>query len=404
MSINLSLKFLFSKKSHSLVNLVAVVSVVAVMVPSVAMVVILSLHNGLSGLVHSIYSDFDSELSVTPIEGQYFELDSTKLSEIRELCVVSGTVECNAVLEWEGNTAVAVVRGVDSNFVAVSGMPNTIQRGVWQTKLGELNRGVIGSGVSYNLAMPLSGGPMVGVMAVLPPTPLMRTLGVPMVNSMELRIVGAFSIEANLNSRYLFTDIGFVRELLGWTGGAGGAQRYSSLELQSRGKGSGVKEKIEEILAMEPLRVRTREQQRASIYAAIDAEKYVVWMVLIFVALVAVLSLAGCSLMMTAEKSKAIGVLRTMGMTVGRVRGVFLKLAMIIVGVGVVGGVLVGAGVVLLQQYFGVLKTAENSLVLDSYPVELMWGDVVMTVGVMCGVGFLVVWGTLRGVGFSRIK
>ncbi|MFI3298975.1 MAG: hypothetical protein R3Y49_04140 [Rikenellaceae bacterium] len=359
----------------------------ALLVPTAAMIVVLSLQNGLSGLVKDVYSKFDSELRVVPLEGQYFEPDSLKIERIREFAEVSGVLQSNVLLEWNGYSAGAVLRGVDSNFVKVSQMPTTVARGEWKTLHGQRARAVLGSSLSYNLALTLGSAGIMEVTAIVPVPKMISS--VPIVSRDLLMPAGVFRVDAVIDSKYLFTDIGYVRDLLSRP------RSLSSLEIKPNIPLKEATAKIEEILGDDSLMVESATDQRKELYAAFELEKYVIFMILCFIALIAAMALSGCALLMSAEKAQNAKVLRSLGMSSNGVRRIFMSLAGRIVAIGVGCGTILGIGFVVLQQNFKILAISGETSIVDSYPVILTLGDTLLSVGIMLGVGAVVIYLTL---------
>ncbi len=389
---SISRRFLFSHKSHSLVNLVAIVSVVALLVPTAAMIVVLSLQNGLSGMVHDTYAQFDSELRVTPRSGQFFDVDSAQVAEIERFADVSRTLETNVLAVYESCRTMATLRGVDSMFQSVSQLPDATKRGRWVTKLGETPRLMLGAGVGYSLAFALGRGEAVELSAIVPMPKALGFMGfstTPVMATKKAYPEGVFTVDAQIDSKYIFTDIDFVRSLLSRP------TQLSSLEIRPKIKLSEAKARVEEIMGADFV-VQDRFMQRSSIFSAIATEKIVVFFVLVFVAIVAAMSLAGCTLMMTTEKAQSAAVLRSIGMSEKRLRGVFISLGMRVVAIGVTLGALFGVGLVLVQEYFKPLSAVGSALVEDNYPVDLSMLDVVATIFSMLAVGYMIVWLTVR--------
>lgn len=387
-------KFLFSKKSHSIVNLVAVVSVIAVAVPTAAMIIVLSLHNGLTRMVEDVFSRFDVELRVTAPVGQTFVVDSVQLAALRQFAEVSEVLDFNAIFEWEHYTTVAVLRGVDTNYRSVSALPSTVERGVWHTRLGDRPRAVLGAGVSYSLAYSVGVGRPLKVNLLLPTPALLKPVGIPFIVSCEIEAAGVFTVDASIDSRYVFTDIDFLRGLTGQYG------IVSALEFKPLVGAVDAVRQIHEILG-DDMVVQSRREQRALMYSTIEAEKLMIFFALLLVALIAAMSLAGCSLMMTTEKAHSASVLRSLGMNEGMVRRVFVRLSMLVVLCGVVVGVVLGVGFVAVQYYFEPLKMAGDYLLIDSYPVVLSGLDVGVTLLSVLVIGFLIVYFTTRSVNFE---
>lgn len=367
----------------------------AIAVPTAAMIVVMSLQNGLSGMVHNLYADFDSELKVVPESGQYFEVSEDELYDLSEFAEVSSVLETSAVATFNDARILVSLKGVDSTYSSVSRLPSTIRRGGWQLRHGDRPRAVMGAGASYDLAFTLGGRKPIVVSAMVPVPSIGGMIGGgPVLSEASVMVDGIFSVEAQIDSRYIFVDLDFVRDLLGKD------SEVTSLELKPRVSEREARALIAEILE-EDVVVLNRFEQRSTIFSAIEAERLVIFGVLIFVALVAAMSLAGCSLMMTTEKARSAMVLRSLGMSERRVRRVFLALGMRVVVLGVGAGLVFGAALVLVQQYFGVLSTGGDSMVVDNYPVELLLTDVIYTVASMCAIGYLIIWLAIGRIRFS---
>ena len=74
-----ALKYLTSRKSHSVINIIATVSLLAVVVPVAAMVILLSVFNGFESLVRDLYKVIDADIEVTTDGG--FAVSDTLLRQ-----------------------------------------------------------------------------------------------------------------------------------------------------------------------------------------------------------------------------------------------------------------------------------------------------------------------------------
>ena len=125
-------RYLFAKKSRNAINVISAVSVSGVAVGTMALIIILSVFNGLEKLVSSIFNTFDPDLKITVVEGKSFPVDSARLkllSEVRGVCCYSVTVEENALLKYGESQFIATIKGVDDNYKMVSGIADAMWDG-----------------------------------------------------------------------------------------------------------------------------------------------------------------------------------------------------------------------------------------------------------------------------------
>ena len=149
-------RYFFSKKSHSVINLIAGVSVVSVAVPVAAMIVLLSVFNGFEQLVRSMNSHFDADLTLTPREGQTFGIESLDTAALRRLPgveAVSLALEQSALMEYRGRQAMVTVRGVADGYDRVVPVAECITAGDYAVRLGDLDRLVVGRGVAFQTVL-----------------------------------------------------------------------------------------------------------------------------------------------------------------------------------------------------------------------------------------------------------
>lgn len=379
-------RFLFSACSHSVVNLVAAVSTVAVMVPVMAMVVILSLHNGLQSYIEKMYGQFDSSLRIEKTEGQFFDVDSAKIEQLGSIGIASRVLQSGVLLEWGGRQYVATIRGVDSMYADVVPIKGRIEQGRWELYKGDLPRAVIGAGVGYALGMSIAIDEPIYVYTLVPMPSMLSMLPIPLYKSEPIYAAGVFALDEATDAKYIFAPLKFVENLIGSNG------QLSSIEVKIDDNISPkeAKARAQEIFGSE-FTIRTQHEQRETIFKVINSEKWLIYALLSLVVMIASLSLAGCTLMMISEKRDQSATLSAMGLSGNKLRAVFTSLGMMIVGIGIVTGIALGTAISLVQQHFGIIKMAGESFLMEAYPVKVQITDlglVAIGVGV---IGYVIV-------------
>lgn len=356
-------------------------SAVAVTVPVAAMVIILSLHNGLQKYVQNMYSSFDSELQVTPADSGMADIDSAKIARIAAYGVVSKTLQSDVLVEWGDRQYVAAIKGVDSAYENVIPIKSRIDQGQWLLKHGDFDRAVVGAGVSYALGLSISIDEPMYISALLPTPPMLAMLPVPIYNTGEIRASGVFVLDQATDSKYIFAPLDFVERLTGNFG------KFSTLEIKPNGD---VKTEIEQILGSDYV-VKTRFEQRSTIFKVVNSERWLIFALLMLVAVIACLSLAGCTLMMISEKKAQSSTLLALGLRRSTLRAVFIRLSMMIVAIGVGTGLLLGAGLSLAQQHLGIIKMAGDTFLMQAYPADVHILDLALVTIAVAGVGYIIV-------------
>ena len=211
-----ALKYLTSRKSHSVINIIATVSLLAVVVPVAAMVILLSVFNGFESLVRDLYKVVDADIEITT--GGYYNTSDQrlrqKLEEVEGVEAISFIMEQQALLSYRDNRTAVWLRGVDENYKRVVPIEAYTSVGNAEIELGELDRLMLGEGVAYELGMysmaagdvkifSLSGG-QIG--SLLPTFAL---------NSESLDVCGTFVIDQQQASSLALTSLRATNRIFG---------------------------------------------------------------------------------------------------------------------------------------------------------------------------------------------
>ncbi len=375
-------RYLFSRKSLSVINIISGVSALTVAVPVMAMVILLSVFNGFDSLIKSMYRNFDPEIRITAAEGKFFDRNTLPLSEIRNVEGVEETgftLEENALFEYGDKQYIGSILGVDSLYDTVVPIRNMVVQGEYRPKFGDLDQALIGQGVAYNLTV---GTTLLEPLVVYMPR---RGTGSPLlpVSFYRKKTIfpsGIFALDNETDSRYVIAPIGFVRELLEY-----GPEQVSSaiLRLAPGSDPDRVRARIAGI-AGDDFRVQTSYQQKESLYRIMQYEKWGIYFIILMVLVIASFSIVGSLIMIIIDKQKDTETLITLGAERKLIRRIFVREGMLISGIGMAAGLVLGIAVCLLQQHFGWIKMAGSSFLVDAYPVEIETTDLL---GIVLSVG-----------------
>ena len=388
-------RYLFSKKSHSVINIVSGVSAFSVAIPVMAMVILLSVFNGFEGLIKSMYRSFDPDIRITPVRGKVFPIDS--LPRERFLAIdgvrdAAYALEDNAVFEYRDRQAFGTMCGVDSLYRQVVPLDSLRTEGVFQLQFGDFPEAYVGQGMAYalgirvNLNSPISVYvPRRGRVSPLLPYSFYK--------KQNIFPSGVFALEAEVDGKYVIVPLHFAQELLDYPGQASSV----AIRLEADASPQRVQQQIGQWLG-DDYKIQSRYQQKESFYRIMLYEKWGIYFIILLVLVIASFSLIGSLVMLIIEKRKDSQTLVTMGADTKLLRKIFVAEGMLIYLIGAGGGLLLGVALALAQQHFGFLKLSGETFLIDAYPVEVHPSDLAWVIVTFVSVSYLISVLTVRAM------
>ena len=388
-------RYVRSPKSHSVINMISAVSIVAMAIPVAAIILLLSIFNGLERMALDNLKSVDSDLSITPREGTTFrveELPSALLDDLADVEQYSFILEQSALAQMGASRAVVQVRGVDEGYTSVVPVAKNILVGEFTTRAEENDYVVAAHGVMQDLSSlrTTAIGESMQLYAINR-TRISTLLPVGGYTRRELPIAGIYSIDED-NRSLVITSLKAAQSLFNY------ADRASAVEIRLR-EGASPERLAEQLQAAvgEHFDVRTREE-RNSIYRLMALEKWGVFCIAVLVMIVASLSIVGTLVMVIIDKRDDVRTLRTMGARRDFVRDIFTAEGLLMALLSLVLGLVLGAGLALLQQHFGFVGIEAQTLQVNAYPVEVHLQDILLTVVAYAAVSYIVVKLTVRAL------
>lgn len=389
-------RYLFSRNSRSVINIIAGVSLVAVSVPVAAMVILLSVFNGFEGLVRQTWSAFDADLTITPVRGATFdiaEVEHSGFAESEEVAAYSFVVEQEALVAYRDNRVTVNVRGVDEHYHEVVPVIETISSGDYCVQVGEdVNKIVVGQGVAYALGLRAYVTDDLSVYAVRRNS-FSTLLPVDGYAHVKMPVAGIFAVDAETDGGNVLVSLRKAQELFDYEGAA------TSLYVRVRDGLSpdSVKKRMQSILG-DNFEIKTREELNATLNRLMKYEKWGIFFIALMVLVIASFSIVGALVMLIIDKERDLDTLRAMGADVSLIRKIFVAEGVLICGIGGVAGLIFGVGLVLVQQHCGIIGMPTDGFLVDTYPVELRIGDVVAVVAAFTAVVPLISAVTVRSM------
>ena len=345
---------------------------------TMALIIVLSVFNGLEGLLRSIYGTVDPNLVVSASLGKSFDYNNSikaKMSTIEGIEVITEVIEDNALLKYNNSQRVARVKGVSDSFIAQGRLNANIVYGELKLKDGEKNYMILGRGVQYDLSVNPSSD--FYAIQIYYPEDIGPGVTNPdrMFRSASILPGAIFAIENYYDNNFVFVPIEFTEELFKYKG------RRTSLELKL---GDGelvdeVKAKLSAALGDEFL-VRSSNELHSGLYKTLKIEKFVVFLTFSIIIAIASINIFFSLTMLAMDKRKDVAILMAQGATQRLIRNIFLAEGAIVALTGAFTGLVLGLAVSYGQQYFGLISTGTQTTIMQAYPIKVLWSDVFYTV------------------------
>ncbi len=367
-------RYLISKKSHNIINLISGISMVGVAVGTAALIIVLSVFNGFESVVKSLFSVFDPDIEITIIQGKTFHNNQVNEDQIRSLPgVISYTevVEENALLYYKKQQYLATIKGVDSLYQHNSPLDSLLVTGEMTLQDDSLDFAVPGYGIAYFLDIDMNAPD--NLISVYIPKRKGNITGLPQESfySELIQPIGIFSVQQDFDDKYMLVPLRFARRLLDYS------DEVTSIEIRlAKGADSeSIQQKIATMVGPE-FRVQNRFQQQEVLYKIMKTEKWAVFLILTFILIVASFNVVGSLTMLILDKQKDIGILRSLGARDATIKQIFFLEGLLITLTGAIAGLILGLLVCFVQLKFGLVKLqGGGSFIMDAYPVEMMLTD-----------------------------
>lgn len=393
-------RYLFSRNSRSVINIISGVSLVAVSVPVAAMIILLSVFNGFEGLVRQTWSAFDADLTVTPTRGATFNIEEvcrSGFADRKEVAAYSFAIDQEALVAYRDCRATVNVRGVDQSYGGVVPVIETISSGHYCVQLGEdIDKVVVGQGVAYALGLRSFVTDNVKIYAVNRNS-FSTLLPVDGYRLAELPVAGIFAVDAETDGGNVIISLRKAQELFDYEGAA------TSLFIRVGKEFSPEKAKpLLQGLLGDEFEVKTREELNATLNRLMKYEKWGIFFIALMVLVIASFSIVGALVMLIIDKERDIDTLRAMGAETSLIRKIFTAEGVLICGIGGVVGLMLGISLVLVQQHCGIIGMPTDGFLVEAYPVELRLSDVVAVVAAFIAVVPLISATTVRTMIHNR--
>jgi lipoprotein-releasing system permease protein len=384
-------RYFKAKKSTNAINIISWVTAGVIAFSTLCQVLVLSVFNGFEDLVKSLYSNFYSDVKVVPDQGKTLTLTQTQLDQIHRIPGIKGTsfdVEEKALLQNGDQQTVVLLKGVDSNYYKVSGVPEKMYHGVFNVGTLDNPKLVLGAGIESAIGIQADRN-LFPITVFLPkktssdnPNPLSA------LSEGNAMTSGSFAIQQDFDNKYVLTNLPFMKQQMNYQ-----PDEYSALEISlfNPDKSAEFTKTLQKTLG-DKYKVLTKYEQNTSLYNSMRLEKWFIFAVLTLILIIAAFNMVGALTMLVLEKRKDISVLQSMGADKSLIQKIFLSEGILLAVVGAATGIILALIIAFLQIKFHLIKLVGNSFLIDYFPVKLVITDFILVAFTALVIAFAASW------------
>lgn len=386
-------RYLFSKKSHNVINGISFITASGVAIVTAALICLLSVFNGLNGLVTSLFDHFDPELKIVPIKGKVFSINNLEIDEFlkenKDIQAFSKVLEDNALFKHSSNQLVGVVKGVEDQYYEVTDINNVLIDGDFKlTSPDEVNYALIGVGVSSILQV--APGFREPLEVYLPKRNTSINLANPSssFNYGYAPVAGIFRTDQrNYDENFVILPLRFVQKLFEYE------DQISAIEIKL--KNPKEEKQVQKELSDKfgpNFKVLNRFEQQKETYMLVQVEKWITFLIVIFFLIIALFNLVGSVSILMIEKRKDVKILQSLGVKNKSIKKLFFYEGWLISILGTIIGFVIGLLICFLQIKFGIIKFGNGNFLINAYPVKIEIIDLIITLVIVIGIGHIAAW------------
>jgi len=394
MYLNFAWRYFKGKKSANAINIISWVTTAVIAFATCCQVLVLSVFNGFEDLVKSLYSSFYTDLKIVPAKGKTFTLTAQELSAIKQQTAVKAIsliAEEKALLKIRDGESQSVVyiKGVDDHFNQVSGVPEKISKGTFNTGTVDTPRLVIGAGIQNALAISINDAfAPEYITVILPKKNVVSSDPMQSLSEGNVTTSAAFAIQQDFDNKYVISNIGFVKQQMGLA-----ADEFTAVEIKTTAGADveGSQAALQQLLGPK-YKVLTKYQQNSNLYNTMRLEKWAIYAVLTLILIIAAFNMVSALTMLVLEKKQDIAILQSMGSTASQIKKIFLTEGILLAGIGAIAGMGLAVLICFLQVKFKLIKLQGGSFLIDYFPVKLIATDFLLVAGTAMAIALIASW------------
>ena len=362
------------------------ISIVGVFVSSAAMIIVLSGFNGIERLVENIYSKHEADIVISPLLGKTLHENDSLIKTINSFSEInnfSRVIEEVTMVKHGDKWMTAIMKGVEKSYIEISNLDSSIIEGNCSFWNNNLPNTIIGVGVQNQLQVSSDKrfDNQITIYGLLREEKISST-NKSVFKPAKINVTGIFNINPEFDEKYLIVPINFARNLLNYENEINSIE----IELNADIDPAIFKNKLKNILSNTYV-IKTQYEKNELIYKTNAAEKWMVFMILIFIFILSTFNIIASLTMLILDKKKDISTLISLGATPKLIKSIFFREGFYINLLGGGLGLTMGSLLCMIQTKFKLIKL-ENS-VIDHWPVRVEASDIFAVMFVLVFIGIL---------------
>ncbi|WP_026932941.1 ABC transporter permease [Christiangramia echinicola] len=359
-------RYLFTKSKSNAINIITIIAAIGVFAGAFSLFIVLSGFSGLRDFSLSFSNEFDPDLKAIPSQGKVLNISEEQLAEIQqipEILEFSKIVEERVILSYKSKTNPAYIKGVDESYGRVNQIDSAIVFGTWLTKSEP--QVVIGNGLSRLLDIGTFN--YQNLLKIMVPKPgkgaITMTNLQDAFTSRQTIVSGIYSVNEELDDKYVFTNINLAKDLLNLK-----EDEFSAVEFKLAPEASldDVTDQINSIFEGKAI-VKTRAELNDALNKMLNSENLFVYLIFTLVLTIALFNVVGSIIVMILDKRENIKTLHSLGATPNQIKNIFFLQGMLMTGLGGIIGLLVAIVLIALQMNYDLVMITPNL----PYPVQM---------------------------------
>ena len=374
-----------------MINVISAISVAGIMLASFALICTLSVFNGFHNLVESLFKDFDPEIKVVPTGRKFFNMDDERILKVTSLDYIevsNFTLEEQALINFKSKQQIVMIKGVQDSYHDLVNIENLLKgNGIFMLQDDVCNYGIMGVGLMNQLNCGIN--PSYPLRLYVPKKEGKINMTNPAVSFNQADIFSPgviFMVEQEkYDDNYVIISLELAQQLTDRKNEA------SAVEIKTT-EGVSLRKVIRDLKAIlgPDFEVQDRIHQQQDIFKVFKLEKFISYLFLTFILLIACFNIIGSLIMLIVEKQQDAGLLESMGASKKTIERIFITNGVLISLIGAVSGLVLGVIAVLLQQKYGFISLgSQGNFIVDAYPVSIQIKDIILVLVTVLVVSFL---------------